>query len=261
MTTMLTAEQNAQAMVANPRWARRLGWDRYLDAISVLLGVSGSAAGHPAFAQAVADWQEQGALAVDGVVGPKSWARLKIALAPPSSLTGVTPLDAPPVPSGFAEVIAAFGDPRPFISPDGSITPDSEARWQRQTLAKGVLPFAIPLNRANPGGPMKTTFYAHRTLVGVFEGVFQEILRLGLQAYVLSWGGIYNFRPIRGTATQLSLHCFGAALDLNAETNGLGTSGDMNPGVVEVFEHFGFFWGGNFRGRPDPMHFQYARGY
>jgi hypothetical protein len=35
----------------------------------------------------------------------------------------------------------------------------------------------------------------------------------------------------------------------------------MNLQVVAVFEHFGFLWGGDFRGRPDPMHFQYATGY
>jgi hypothetical protein len=51
------------------------------------------------------------------------------------------------------------------------------------------------------------------------------------------------------------------AIDLNPETNALGTAGDMSPRVVQVFRHFGFAWGGDFRRRPDPMHFQYATGH
>ena len=34
----------------------------------------------------------------------------------------------------------------------------------------------------------------------------------------------------------------------------------MDPRIVDVFEHFGFFWGGRFGGLVDPMHFQYATG-
>jgi hypothetical protein len=197
---------------------------------------------------------------VDGIIGPKTWERLKGALSPPTSLTGIVAPGMPPVPNGMAEVIAAFGDPRAFLSADGSITPDNENAWQRQTLSKGTLPFGIPLDPQQADPDIKATFYAHRKLVGVFEAVFEEISRLGLRQYIRSWGGIYNFRPIRGTTSSLSLHCFGAAIDLNSETNALGTAGDMNPGIVDVFEHFGFFWGGKFRGRPDPMHFQYATG-
>jgi hypothetical protein len=35
----------------------------------------------------------------------------------------------------------------------------------------------------------------------------------------------------------------------------------MNPDVVAVFRHFGFRRGGDFGGRKEPMHFQYATGY
>ena len=36
----LTDAAIAQAMVANGRWSARLGWDRYVDAIDVLLGAA-----------------------------------------------------------------------------------------------------------------------------------------------------------------------------------------------------------------------------
>jgi hypothetical protein len=183
------------------------------------------------------------------------------ALAPEDSLTGIMPADAPGVPFGWEEVVTTFGDPTPLLSRDGTLSKEHEMLWQRRTLAAGTLPFPVPLDMHKPDGQMKTKFHAHRRLVSTFEAVFREIHRLGLQSEIMSWGGTYNFRPIRGTKRALSLHAFGAAIDLNAETNKLGAEGDMSPGVIEVFRHFGFVWGGDFGSRPDPMHFQYAKGY
>jgi hypothetical protein len=258
---MLTAAELARAMTANPRWADRLGWGQHLAAIGTLVGAQASGPGEAALAQAVAAWQQQAQLAEDGIIGPDTWQQVKVALSPPDSLTGVLPAELPPVPDGLAGVLATFGDPRPLLKANGTISKENEALWQRRTLLRGTLPFAIPLDPKRPAKGVKTRFFAHRKLVPAFEAVFQEIARLGLREHIHSWGGIYNFRPIRGSKGHLSLHCFGAAIDLNSESNGLGTAGDMHPRVVEVFEHFGFLWGGNFRSRPDPMHFQYATGY
>jgi hypothetical protein len=257
----LTAEELARAMVSNPRWAERLGWGRHAEAIAVLVGAVAGAPAEAAFARAVGVWQGRAGLAVDGIIGPDTWKAVSAALSPPASLTGIVPPGLPAVPEGFDEVLALYGDPRPLLAPDGTLTAENEALWQRQTLSRGELPFPIALDPAHPEKGTKTTFYAHRKLVSAFAAVFGEIDRLGLRAHLRSWGGIYNFRPIRGTTTRLSLHCFGAAIDLNSESNALGTAGDMHAGIIDIFEHFGFFWGGNFRGRPDPMHFQYARGY
>jgi hypothetical protein len=257
---LLTAAQCAQAMVANQRWAARLAWDAYGQALAVLLQTDWTGPGAAAFARAVARHQAAEKLSVDGIIGPVTWERLRAELAPPASLTGVTVTGAPSVPNGLGEIIATFGDPRKLIGPDGLVSRENELAWERQILGRGKLPFAIPLDPRKPG-EVKATFYAHRKLVGAFEAVFQELNRLGLRQRIHSWGGIYSFRSIRGSSSNLSLHAFGAAIDLNAETNQLGTAGDMDPGVVGVFAHFGFVWGGDFRSRPDPMHFQYATGY
>ena len=256
----LSDEDIAKAMTSNPTWAQRLGWDRYVGAIGVLVGAPNLQPGDAAFAQGVAGWQLGQNLHVDGIVGPKTWAVLKLALSPATSLTGIVPAGTPPVPNGIAEVFATYGDPRPLLDANGQMAAENDNLWQRQTLSRGDLPFAIPLDANKPAAGSKTTFYAHRKLVPVFEAVFEEIARLGMQQRVHSWGGIYNFRPIRGTSSTLSLHGFGAAIDINSETNKLGSEGDMDPGIVDVFEHFGFFWGGKFSGRTDPMHFQYATG-
>ncbi len=261
MSAELSDSEVAQAMVANQRWARRLGWDRFAPAVAKLISAETSDYSQAAFAVAAAAWQEQNALDADGILGPISWRLMERALAPAGSLTGITPANAPPVPNGFAEVIATFGDPRPLLEPDGTITPESRQIWERQILMPGELPFSIPLlnDDGEQVGSVKH-FTAHRLLVGVFEAVFNEIDRLGLQASITSWEGIYNFRSVRGQH-RISLHAFGAALDINSLTNQLNTAGDMDPRVIEVFRHFGFLWGGDFHGRKDPMHFQYATGY
>jgi D-alanyl-D-alanine carboxypeptidase-like protein/putative peptidoglycan binding protein len=259
--TLLSTQKCARAMLANVRWADRLGWAASGDALAMFLGAAPwEGPGTSELAQAVARYQHAQDLDVDGIIGKDTWARLTVDLAPEDSETGVVPAGVPPAPDGFEEVIALYGDPRPLIGPDGGLDEDNSALWQRQILGRGKLPFPIPLDPRNPA-KVKSTFYAHRKLVGLFEAVFQEIARLGLQRQIHSWGGIYNFRPIRGTSKRLSLHAFGAAIDLNSETNQLGKEGDMNDAVVEIFRHFGFLWGGDFRTRPDPMHFQYATGY
>jgi hypothetical protein len=72
-------------------------------------------------------------------------------------------------------------------------------------------------------------------------------------------GGGYNFRLMRG-GNRLSVHSWGAALDLAPEKNWLGRRYDEKLGmmpmkVVSIFEKNGLKWGGRFQ-RPDAMHFE-----
>ncbi len=64
----------------------------------------------------------------------------------------------------------------------------------------------------------------------------------------------YLNRDVRGEGTK-STHAFGIAIDVNALTNVLGTSGDMPRDVVLQWEIEGGDWGGDWS-RPDPMHFE-----
>jgi hypothetical protein len=72
------------------------------------------------------------------------------------------------------------------------------------------------------------------------------------------YGGCYGYRASRG-AEGLSMHAYGAAIDLNPERNALGTKPDkcaMPDEVVDVFKAQGWTWGGDWKARPDPMHFE-----
>lgn len=80
-------------------------------------------------------------------------------------------------------------------------------------------------------------------------------------------GGSFNWRLISGT-DRLSVHSFGAAVDLNSALGGywkwtgrsagnVGTFDNKVPrDLVEAFERFGFIWGGKWH-HYDGMHFEY----
>ena len=96
--------------------------------------------------------------------------------------------------------------------------------------------------------------------------------------YPIRLVGCYNprhkgYNPRR----TLSSHAFAAAIDLNWDTNGYGTVGDLPPDIVNAFQSEGWTWGGDWGGlqwssenqawvanperlgRSDPMHFQAGR--
>jgi hypothetical protein len=75
------------------------------------------------------------------------------------------------------------------------------------------------------------------------------------------WGGAYNPRKIRGSA-RWSTHAFGCAVDFDPDHNAMTYRPNapyrMPQPVIDAFKAEGAFWGGDFRGRKDPMHFQFA---
>ena len=57
---------------------------------------------------------------------------------------------------------------------------------------------------------------------------------------------------------HLSMHAWGLAFDINVPTNQRMTHGDQDPRMVAIFKKWGFRWGGDWKGTPDPMHFELA---
>lgn len=68
--------------------------------------------------------------------------------------------------------------------------------------------------------------------------------------------GTFNPRKIRGSKTKWSNHAYGAAIDINAEQNAFNVAGNIPPVMIAAFKSEGFRWGGDYKGRKDPMHFE-----
>ena len=98
---------------------------------------------------------------------------------------------------------------------------------------------------------------------------FADIADLGseMDLYFRNVGGSFNWRVIAGT-DRLSVHSFGAAIDLNTDLGAYwqwtgATEGDAGPfdnrlpaALVAAFERRGFIWGGKWH-HYDGMHFEY----
>ena len=94
-------------------------------------------------------------------------------------------------------------------------------------------------------------------LVG-FAAEFHELIEPIDEGNLDDWG--YAFRMVRGSTDNLSNHSSGTAIDLNATQHPLGKSGtfplEKVPMIQALAKKYGLKWGGDFRGRPDEMHFE-----
>jgi hypothetical protein len=95
----------------------------------------------------------------------------------------------------------------------------------------------------------------YKPAAAAFDGLIKD---LAAQGYNVKSSGGYNYRPIRGSK-KLSQHAFGTAIDINAADNPLGGGKTNLPANIrELAAKHGLVWGGDFKGRKDPMHFEYA---
>lgn len=128
-----------------------------------------------------------------------------------------------------------------------------------------LVPVTPPFRMTYDGKPIKSIRFhkkAALALAAALEEIWQHYGRdqakidaLGISKYA----GAYNPRFIRGSTTKWSNHAYGAAIDLNAEDNGFGKGkGTIPQPVVDAFKRQGARWGGDYKGRTDPMHFEFC---
>jgi hypothetical protein len=104
------------------------------------------------------------------------------------------------------------------------------------------------LRCAESVGPLLAAFAAefHELIEPIDEGTFDD------------WG--YAFRMVRGSTDRLSCHSSGTAIDLNATKHPLGKAGtfpaEKIPMLRALAKKYGLKWGGDFKTRPDDMHFE-----
>ncbi len=110
--------------------------------------------------------------------------------------------------------------------------------------------------------PILGKVVCHRIVLEQLTGAMNQLVEEGLSHLVDPSGfrGCWNPRFIRsaaGKSAGVSRHAWGAAVDLNADENPVGSSGNQDPRLVEVMRSWGFTWGGGWL-VPDPMHFEFA---
>jgi D-alanyl-D-alanine carboxypeptidase len=69
----------------------------------------------------------------------------------------------------------------------------------------------------------------------------------------------FGWRAIRGSTSVPTNHSSGTATDADSKFNWLGHAdgGDVPRWLVEMFNRYGFRWGGDYSGRKDPMHWEF----
>ena len=138
-------------------------------------------------------------------------------------------------------VADAVGVFRYTVLGGGHIAPDPA--WVREHIATEQVPIlgAVTCNKL---------------IFPQLRQALQDVVNQGLadKIHPDQFAGCYYPRFIAGTST-LSNHAFGLALDINAVENQRGIVGQIDRGVVAIFQSWGFTWGGDWR-YTDPMHFE-----
>ncbi|WP_420127059.1 M15 family metallopeptidase [Longimicrobium sp.] len=131
--------------------------------------------------------------------------------------------------------------------------------------AKNIIVVTIPQLKGVPGAGSSGKVQFHRAAADQMVALWQAWDDAGLIDRVLSWGGSFVPRFVRGSKTTLSNHAFGSAFDINVPFNPLGVipalvgkKGSVRE-LVPLANQHGFFWGGHFAGRLDGMHFEIAK--
>lgn len=156
-----------------------------------------------------------------------------------------------------ASMNAFYGNPD--INGDG--LPDAAFESKHLTFIIPPYPMVLAWNM-KPITRLKVNKECAGSLLAVLDRIGKDFTHAEREKFHLNrFGGCYNFRPIRGGA-RLSIHSWGAAIDLAPELNPLGVEYGSRPNMmplkaVAAFEDRGAAWGGRWS-RGDCQHFQFA---
>jgi hypothetical protein len=129
--------------------------------------------------------------------------------------------------------------------------------WEAKNIVKVQIPQLIGVKNAPHDGVIRL----HHLVAQQYVDFFKDVESAGYKHLILTYGGSYFPRFIRGSTTRLSNHSYGTAMDLNPEWNPLGTEPAVTGAqgcMREIASHgtnFGLFWGGWFT-RLDGMHLE-----
>ncbi|MGI8542539.1 MAG: M15 family metallopeptidase [Aridibacter sp.] len=207
-------------------------------------------------------WQTKNDLIADGIVGSKTLKKAELPPPPPEVQTSVSTLGFPPRPDfkspSQSQVESLFGKFSYTVNKDKTIKILDD--WANQNIIK----VHLPQLEGVVGFPPDNSIYFHKKGEEQLKAAFDEIEAKGLTNRIISWGGSFYPRMVRGSSTKLSNHSYGTAFDINVPQNylnqkpaAIGQKGCLIE-LVPIFNKYGFFWGGHYNSRLDAMHFELA---
>ena len=243
-------------------------WQSFLcDRVVTTLEVTGTF--DDATAGATRDFQAANNLEADGVVGNRT---LGVALqqglhslpddvsTDEDGINWPAPPDFDPISS--EERAAVFGNFSYTATPAPS-NPEAitiGGSWVKDNITWVNVP-------KHPAFPYAVAF--HKKTSVQLLGLFSAWNDAGLLDRILTFGGSWAPRFIRGSRTTLSNHAWGTAFDINVQWNMLGQTPAVKGAkgsvreLVQLANTHGFYWGGHFgkysANRVDGMHFEISR--
>jgi hypothetical protein len=128
---------------------------------------------------------------------------------------------------------------------------DGMIQIDRDWVSRNIVSAQVPIFTGN--------VICHRLLIPQLRGALNEIVAQGLDHLIdpTQYGGCWVPRHILFNPSRaLSMHAWGLAIDFNVRGNEYGNRNpEMDPRIVEIFERWGFVWGGHWS-TPDGMHFE-----
>lgn len=190
---------------------------------------------------------------LDGVVGPMTYGKaMQLGFDPtsdddmsrfgpnwpakPTNAKPMSPVDRMKTFGSFLYLPAPTpGNPEGIIITDG---------WDKKNITTITVPQLKNVQGSN--GRVQVNV----KLVDRMQGLFETWEKNKLMDRVLTWGGCWAPRFVRGSRSALSNHAWGTAFDINVQWNMLGTrpalAGDKGcvRELVEIAYVHGFWWGG-----------------
>ncbi len=158
--------------------------------------------------------------------------------------------DTPP--HGLAELEARYGKLVLEKDPDApGYRIVSPIGWETLNMVRLVSPL-LP----------KGKLYVHRDMKGPLLRALEAAAKQ-CPEYVIRDIGCWNPRYKKTKRSDVSVHAYGLAVDINKDTNPLADVliTDMPPLFVDAFVREGFEWGGSWKHTKDAMHLQWTTGF
>lgn len=144
-------------------------------------------------------------------------------------------LENPPIPDSYEQLYQYYGNP---LDPDF------------------VTNYITIVGLKNPNGG-EWEVECHKAIVQRLRQVWEDLISSDKLHLIQTYNGCLNIRMKRGK-NEPSVHSWGLAIDINAKQYPMGSVEQQPEAITNAFKKQGFSWGGHWKSRKDPMHYEFS---